>query len=264
MKENLNILDSLQVLSFKNQTADFPIHYHETFCISLIQKGVFSENEFVAPQESILISHPYEIHSNKSIGNINISFSTFYISQDVVNFISPFDNTSFQNKIIQNQIMTDKFKNLIRYVSSSKHKENFLVEFYAGFYSFIGELTRDYGSNKEYSISEPSILLEEVKNYISNNLNTKIDLNSLAKIFGKSKYQFIRWFKSHLGITPFEYILLKRVEFGKSLIQQGMPLVDVSLDAGFYDQSHFSNYFKKYVGVTPKVYSSSCNIFQDN
>lgn len=264
MKENLNIFDSLQVLSFKNQLADFPIHYHETYCVSLIQKGVFNENEYIAPIESILISHPFEIHSNKAIENIGVSFSTFYISKDVFNCISPFDNTSFQNKVIENKYMSGLFANLIQDLICSKQKKNFLIKFYVDFYRFISELTRHYGTNKEYASSEQSILLEEIKLYISNNLNSKIDLSSLVKIYGKSKYQFIRWFKSQVGITPFEYIILKRVECGKKLIQQGMPLVHASLDAGFYDQSHFTNYFKKYVGVTPKVYSSSCNIFQEN
>lgn len=264
MNTKLNIFDSLQVLSFENQLADFPIHYHETYCISLIRKGVFTENELIVPQESVLISHPYEIHSNKAIDNVSVSFSTFYISPDVVNAISPFDNTSFEHKVIQDKFLIGQLKNLLHSVNSALQKDNFFLKFYSDFHLFISELTRNYGSNNLYSSREPSKLLYEVKYYISSNLKSKINLDHLAKMFGMSKFQFIRWFKSQLGITPFEHILLKRVEFGKKLIQQGIPLVDVSLDAGFYDQSHFSNYFKKYVGVTPKVYSLTCNIFQDN
>jgi len=78
-----------------------------------------------------------------------------------------------------------------------------------------------------------------------------------------SKYSFIRWFKRHVGLTPFEYILIKRVGLGKSLILQGLPLTDVALESGFYDQSHFSNYFKRYIGKSPQSYKQSCNIFQD-
>jgi AraC family transcriptional regulator, transcriptional activator of pobA len=29
------------------------------------------------------------------------------------------------------------------------------------------------------------------------------------------------------------------------------PLADISLDVGFYDQSHFTKFFKRYAGVTP-------------
>jgi AraC-like DNA-binding protein len=43
----------------------------------------------------------------------------------------------------------------------------------------------------------------------------------------------------------------------------GKPLVHAALDSGFYDQSHFTNYFKYFVGITPKEYQQQCNIFQD-
>ena len=193
MKEILKIFDSLQVLNFENQVANFQVHYHETFCISLIKKFALNENEIIAPEECILISHPFEIHRNQPIEIITVSFSTFYISQDVVNFISPFDKTFFQNKVIENQCMTDQIKMLIQDVNSNKQIKNFRIKFYSDFYRFIYELTISYGSNKEYSASEPSILLEEVKQYISNNLNSKIDLNSLTKMVGMSKFNLTRW-----------------------------------------------------------------------
>jgi transcriptional regulator GlxA family with amidase domain len=98
---------------------------------------------------------------------------------------------------------------------------------------------------------------------MSENLNLKLSLFELARMSGMSKFQFIRWFKSNVGMTPFEYILLKRVEYGRTLIKQGFPLVEVALDSGFYDQSNFSNYFKKYIGISPRMYQQSCNIFQD-
>lgn len=264
MKETLNIFDSLQFLHFENQVAEFPIHYHETYCISLIQEGVLCENKLVAPKNSILISHPFEIHSNKAIGTVGTSFSTFYIAKDVFNYISPFEHTSFQNKVIENQFMTDLFVQLIGDVVASKQKKQALIKLYTNFYHLIFELAKNYGSDTKYETAKQSIPLDEITGYIANNLISKIDLSSLAKILGKNKFQFIRWFKSQVGLTPFEYVMLKRVELGMKLIQQGMPLVHASLDSGFYDQSHFTNYFKKYVGVTPNVYRSTCNIFQEN
>jgi len=47
------------------------------------------------------------------------------------------------------------------------------------------------------------------------------------------------------------------------MIRLGKPLVHAALDSGFYDQSHFTNYFKYFVGVTPKEYQIRFNIFQD-
>lgn len=263
LKEKLNLLDTLEILSFDDHRTEYPIHYHETYCISLIQKGVFGENELLIPTGSILISHPNEIHHNKLVENIGVSFTTFYVSKDVIDSISPFQFTSFENKIVQNSFLWNQLNSLIKLVSTSKKEKNFTIDFYTTFYQTISLLIQSYGHDKPYSTKESSEPLDSIKYYIKENLNSKINLTALAKIVDMSKYQFTRWFKSNVGITPFEYVLLKRVGFGKRLIQEGVPLVDASLDAGFYDQSHFSNYFKKYVGMSPSVYKNSCNIFQD-
>ena len=264
MKEKLNILDSLEFISFKNHRTEYPLHYHETYCVSFVDQGVFQENELVIPSGRIVISHPYELHDNKLINDISLSFSTFYISQDVMNYISPFDQTSFKNKVIENPFIYNELSDLDKIIKTKNEKENFLIDFYNPFRKVIHQLVNIYGHGKPYFYKEPSSKLGEIKHYISTHLNSKIDLSVLAKILGMNKYKFIRWFKAHVGLTPFEYILLKRVICGKKLIQQGIPLVDVALDTGFYDQSHFTNYFKKYVGVTPKVYGSTCNIFQES
>lgn len=263
MKEQLNILDSLEVLRFENQHIEYPVHYHDTYCISLIQKGVFGENELITPQGTIIVSHPAEVHYNKRIENIDVSFSTFYVSQDVIDFISPFEITSFQHKVIEDPVSFFQLDRLLEQVTTIQADKKTISHFYSDFHQFIAQLTSKHGQEEPYIIKESSAQLKDVKHYIENHLNSKINLLDLAKIIGIDKFKFIRWFKTNVGITPFEYILLKRIGCGKTLIQQGLPLVDVSFHTGFYDQSHFSNYFKKYVGMSPKAYKHSCNIFQD-
>ncbi|HBD64705.1 MAG TPA: AraC family transcriptional regulator, partial [Clostridiales bacterium] len=46
----------------------------------------------------------------------------------------------------------------------------------------------------------------------------------------------------------------------KKMMEQGVLPIDVALQTGFTDQSHFSNFFKKFIGLTPKQYM---NIFKD-
>ena len=48
------------------------------------------------------------------------------------------------------------------------------------------------------------------------------------------------------------------IEEAKKLMYSNLPLVQIALESGFYDQSHFSNYFLKFVGLTPQVYRKSC------
>ncbi|WP_442806884.1 helix-turn-helix domain-containing protein [Thomasclavelia ramosa] len=40
----------------------------------------------------------------------------------------------------------------------------------------------------------------------------------------------------------------------KRLLEQGEAIGKIALDCGFSDQSHFTNYFKSFIGITPKQY----------
>jgi AraC-like ligand binding domain len=57
-------LDNLELLKATSYNEDFPLHSHETFCISLIENGTFKENQQYAPTGTIFITNPNEMHTN--------------------------------------------------------------------------------------------------------------------------------------------------------------------------------------------------------
>jgi AraC-like DNA-binding protein len=128
----------------------------------------------------------------------------------------------------------------------------------------LGKLVSLYShSNQLTPAFEKDHCLSEVKMYIKDKLHQKISLDEIAAIAAMDKFKFIRFFKRNTGLSPFSYIILQRIEKSKTLLKRGNPVIDAALDAGFYDQSHFSNYFKHYVGVTPIAYQAGCNILQE-
>ena len=100
--------------------------------------------------------------------------------------------------------------------------------------------------------------LREIIEYIHTYLDTGLSLTELATQLNLSTFHFARLFKKSLGLSPHKYILQTRIERAKKLIvSQPIPLSNIALQAGFYDQTHFSKAFKKYVGVSPKAFSKS-------
>ena len=61
----LKEFDSLEILAFNNCKNEFRKHFHDTYVISLIEKGTFIENNFIGVPGNILVSHPFEVHENK-------------------------------------------------------------------------------------------------------------------------------------------------------------------------------------------------------
>jgi YesN/AraC family two-component response regulator len=62
-------------------------------------------------------------------------------------------------------------------------------------------------------------------------------------------------FKQEMGITFTDYLNQVRINRSCELLTNtSLNLIDVSLQAGFDDQSYFSKVFKKLKGITPKSY----------
>jgi AraC-like DNA-binding protein len=82
-----------------------------------------------------------------------------------------------------------------------------------------------------------------------------IDLETLAKRAGLSRFQALRAFKQRYGLPPHAYQLCLRMGHARRLLLEGAPAADVAVRCGFADQSHFTRHFKRFHGVTPMQYA---------
>ena len=69
-----------------------------------------------------------------------------------------------------------------------------------------------------------------------------------------SKSALIRAFTRSKGVTPYRYLENIRVGRAKELLEQGVPPIEAALRTGFSDQSHFTNYWSRLIGLTPGAY----------
>lgn len=88
-------------------------------------------------------------------------------------------------------------------------------------------------------------------------LASNVSLETLAAAAGYSPFQFSRLFKATTGLAPHQWVLRLRLERAARLICAGKAsLAEVALAAGFYDQAHLTNVFRKSCGVTPAAYAA--------
>ena len=108
----------------------------------------------------------------------------------------------------------------------------------------------------------PPRKLRAVVEYIEEHLDASLSLEQLAAVARLSPYHFARQFKTATGLPPHQYVILRRVERAKQLLEAStdLSLAEVAADAGFSDQSQFSRHFKRLVGVTPRQFRMSARI----
>jgi AraC family transcriptional regulator len=104
--------------------------------------------------------------------------------------------------------------------------------------------------------------LRAVVEYIEEHLDIGLSLEQMATVASLSAYHFARQFKAATGLPPHQFVITRRVERAKELLQAGtdLALAEVAAHAGFSDQSQFSRHFKRLVGVTPGQFRTPARI----
>lgn len=99
--------------------------------------------------------------------------------------------------------------------------------------------------------------LEVIDRYIEQHLSRRISIAQLAGRVYLGESQFHQLFKDQVGVTPHQYVLNKRVDRAKTLIEQGQfSLGQVAELTGFSNQSSFTHTFSRLQGISPSQYKN--------
>src|SRR5215467_8390723 len=107
----------------------------------------------------------------------------------------------------------------------------------------------------------PRQKLHSVTEFVEENL-AGLSLEQMAAAAHLSPFHFARQFKAATGLPPHQYVIARRVERAKQLLQtdDDFSLAEIATSAGFSDQSQFCHHFKRLVGVTPRQYRKPTRI----
>ena len=129
----------------------------------------------------------------------------------------------------------------------------------AGLYDFYGTVIQQNYREDSSADANTSQRVRQIKTaleYIEQNYNKPITLETLAHISGLSAKYFCRYFRNILNRTPIDYLNYYRMERASLLLEEGkLSVTDVAYACGYNDSSYFVRIFKKYKGTTPNQYA---------
>lgn len=120
-------------------------------------------------------------------------------------------------------------------------------------------LVQHYATHQQL-IPEPSYglaqsKLKQVVEYIHQHLATDLSLEDIARQSGMSQSHFSRLFKQSTGLSPWQYVIQRRVEVAKQLLKKPeLTIEKISARLGFNSHSQFTIFFQKYTSISPKEY----------
>jgi AraC-like DNA-binding protein len=87
-----------------------------------------------------------------------------------------------------------------------------------------------------------------------------VTLAEAAAILHAHPTHLVRAFRDAFGLPPHAYLTGRRVERARALLLDGRRPAEVAATAGFYDQSHLTRYFKRYLGTVPSSWFSRARV----
>lgn len=110
----------------------------------------------------------------------------------------------------------------------------------------------------EQRLGQERAAIQQARRYIDDYFDQGVTLTQLAEQVALSPYYLLRAFRAEVGMPPHAYLESVRIRHAQRLIESGVPLAQVAADVGFSSQSHFTNRFKQFIGVTPGQYAQGC------
>lgn len=99
--------------------------------------------------------------------------------------------------------------------------------------------------------------LRELLTFIHENYTTEISLDEIADAASLSKSECCRFFKKHMDMTIFDYILYYKIQKSLPMLSGDQSITDTALSVGFSSASYYTQIFKRYMKCTPLQYKKS-------
>lgn len=121
----------------------------------------------------------------------------------------------------------------------------------------LGVTPNNATTRDERRISEAVRWIEETAHDLEED---RLSVGRLAREAGMSPYHFLRTFRSHVAMTPHQYVLHTRmIRAATRLRLSDAPISTVAFEAGFNDLSTFNRRFRKVMGASPGAYRRQAN-----
>lgn len=97
--------------------------------------------------------------------------------------------------------------------------------------------------------------LRQAKELLRDQCSQRLLISEMAQQLGVHPVYLARTFRKAFGCTPGEYLARCRLHKAMALLRDSsLPLAEIALATGFFDQSHFSRTFRQHFGLAPRAY----------
>ncbi|MCM2476347.1 AraC family transcriptional regulator [Rhizobium sp. CG5] len=250
-------IDGLSCMAADFTTHEYAPHSHDALVIAVTETGgseFKSRGRTDEAKTSVLLAfNPDEPHSGRMGRSERWRYRGFYFSSlalaSLMEDIGLEQTPYFMENVFTDTDLIGAFLELHRALDMRRDR----LEQRELMIASLGQLFRRHGSGKVDLAITPAdrSKVRIVRDLMHDRHDEELTLAELSQEVGLTPFQLIAMFKRNTGLTPHAFLTQIRLNAAMKALESGVPIVEVALSAGFYDQSALTKHFKRCFGVTP-------------
>lgn len=248
------------VLAVEAESAHaFPRHSHEQFGVGLIERGaqrsLSGRGVMEAGPGDLITVNPGEVHDGAPLNDAGRAWRMLYLDPVLVAEAASGPDRGrgpareFVHPVLNDKAVARAFSRLYAAVTSPEaaisgaplQRDEMLAVLMA----------RLLSERAPGALQAVPAALRAARELIDDDPSAPTTLADLARLSGLSRFQVVRGFARAFGLTPHAYLVQRRVDLARALIEGGAALADAAAASGFADQSHMTRAFVGRFGLSP-------------
>lgn len=232
-------------------------HAHQEYAIGVTLRGIQHYNLDgslqLSYQNGVMLFNPEQAHDGMAHDETGLDYVMLYIEPQLLLEVTRKKNiVRFRAPIVYDYRLEQRILSLANAILSEKD-EALCSELFLSLTDSLIETNLSTDDKKD------NALIEKAKDMLHTNLEKVLKLDEICKELNLSKFQLIRLFKAHTGISPYQYFLNYKIERAKQLIEKNRDIYSAVAECGFVDLTHLNKHFKSVYGTTAYEYMSCLN-----
>lgn len=257
--ELFNYKKSSDVLALSASFTDFTYkkHCHEEYAVGVTLRGIqqyhLDGHYQASHQNGVMLFNREQSHDGSSYDKAGIDYVMLYLKPEVVEDILGKKELRFSTPIVYDPQLARSILMLNHAVQSGQDEAK-CSELLFSLVHLLSQSEID-----TYIPGTRDGLVRKAKEMMFSRFDDVLKLDDLCTEFNMSKFQFIREFKSHSGISPYQFFLNCKVEHARQAIEKHKDVYSAVAECGFVDLTHLNRHFKRVFGVTAYEYMLQLN-----
>ncbi len=233
---------------------EFPLHLHRSLVIGRVCSGIremlYSDAAFQLGPGQVYLVLPGEIHACRAVSPNRQTYRALCLALPAFHLE---EKLRWKDPLQERRaVSTDpKIRGALQRCFRALESPMSYAARQAVLEDLFSDLRARYLLPAEDALT-PAV--QQVKQVLDESFDDRLTLDGLGRRAAYSKFTVSRRFQQEVGLPPHVYLLQARIRKAQKLLLEGKSVIETAQMLGFHDQSHFTRFFKRFVGIPPAQY----------